>query len=124
MSIVNFGSETIDKLHRYGYTVNDIAWIGNKNFYIDEEWFWTLADNSEYDSGYGRPEMPSDIIITMNDGSWFERKEYDGSEWWDHIVPPAKPQTFCHVADDSFVWRDRFNIDSWTSSLADFCEVV
>lgn len=34
----------------------------------------------EYDSGYGSQEWEG--WISFQDGSWIERSEYDGSEWW------------------------------------------
>lgn len=119
---VNFGDETFEMLTKHGYTRDNIDWIGNNFFQIEEGWFWTLADNSNYDAGYGRPEMPGDIIIMMDDGTWFKRHEYDGSEWWIHVAPPKKPMTFRHVANDSFVWHNRFEPNGWASSLAEFCE--
>jgi len=27
-------------------------------------------------------------IIVFNDGSWLERREYDGSEWWEFQQTP------------------------------------
>ena len=42
--------------------------------------------NKEYDSGYGGQELFG--IIWYNDGTWSERGEYDGSEWWEHRVCP------------------------------------
>ena len=34
----------------------------------------------DYDSGYGSQEWSG--WISFQDGSWIERSEYDGSEWW------------------------------------------
>lgn len=54
---------------------------------------WDLMDQkthglvSEYDDSYG-----SDCWggwITFRDGTWVERKTYDGSEWWDQKVKPS-----------------------------------
>lgn len=42
-----------------------------------------------YDSGYGSQEL--DGIIWYTDGSWSERREYDGSEWWEHRERPEIP---------------------------------
>ena len=33
-----------------------------------------------YDAGYGIQEL--DGTIWLEDGTWFTRDEYDGSEWW------------------------------------------
>lgn len=48
----------------------------------------------EYDNGYGSQCLVGTIWYT--DGTWSERGEYDGSEWWEHKerppFPTAKPE--------------------------------
>lgn len=34
-------------------------------------------------SGYGSPEIATDLVIRFSDGRSMWRAEYDGSEWWD-----------------------------------------
>ncbi len=34
----------------------------------------------EYDAGYGMQYL--DGIVWLENGTWLERGEYDGSEWW------------------------------------------
>ena len=46
--------------------------------------------NFEYDDGYGSQELFGDVWL--EDGTWLERGEYDGSEWWDHIICPEIPE--------------------------------
>ena len=36
--------------------------------------------NYEYDRGYGSQELEG--IVWLSDGTWIDRGEYDGSEWW------------------------------------------
>lgn len=43
----------------------------------------------EYDSGYGGQLLFGNIWFT--DGTWCERGEYDGSEWWAYKVRPIIP---------------------------------
>lgn len=44
--------------------------------------------NFQYDSGFGTQKV--DGTIWFKDGTFSERGEYDGSEWWDyHKAPPA-----------------------------------
>lgn len=43
----------------------------------------------EYDSGYGSQELFG--TIWMKDGTWFDRGEYDGSEWWQRQQCPEIP---------------------------------
>jgi len=45
----------------------------------------------EYDSGYGLQHLFGHIWY--EDGSWSERGEYDGSEWWEHKYCPPIPLT-------------------------------
>ena len=43
----------------------------------------------EYDDGYGGQELFG--FIWYKDGTWSERMEYDGSEWWRHVERPIIP---------------------------------
>lgn len=45
--------------------------------------------NYEYDSGYGGQEVYG--TIWYKDGTWSERGEYDGSEWWEYKACPDVP---------------------------------
>jgi len=42
-----------------------------------------------YDNGFGSQKLFG--IIWYNDGTWSERGEYDGSEWWAHKTSPEIP---------------------------------
>lgn len=44
----------------------------------------------EYDSGYGGQELYGKVWLT--DGTWLDRGEYDGSEWWEHQSCPEIPE--------------------------------
>ena len=43
--------------------------------------------NVEYDDGYGSQELEG--IVLFDDGTWLEREEYDGSEWWRFLATPT-----------------------------------
>jgi len=45
--------------------------------------------NFDYDDGYGSQELFGNIWY--NDGTWSERGEYDGLEWWEHKSRPDIP---------------------------------
>ena len=45
----------------------------------------------EYDAGYGGQELFGTIWYT--DGTWSDRGEYDGSEWWEHHECPQIPKS-------------------------------
>lgn len=44
----------------------------------------------EYDAGYGGQELFGTIWYT--DGTWSDRGEYDGSEWWNYQRCPNIPE--------------------------------
>ena len=44
----------------------------------------------EYDSGYGVLELCG--TVWLKDGTWMDRGEYDGSEWWEHHKLPEIPK--------------------------------
>lgn len=50
--------------------------------------FWRFLDR-EYDNGYGGQELFG--MIWFSDGTWAERGEYDGSEWWEYKKTPELP---------------------------------
>ena len=43
-----------------------------------------------YDNGFGGQILFGNIWYA--DGSWSERAEYDGSEWWEHKTMPEIPK--------------------------------
>ena len=43
----------------------------------------------EYHCGYGAQELYGTIWYT--DGTWSERDQYDGSEWWEYKQVPEVP---------------------------------
>lgn len=45
--------------------------------------------NFNYYNGYGGQELFG--TVWLEDGTWFERGEYDGSEWWEHNKLPEIP---------------------------------
>lgn len=50
--------------------------------------------NFEYDDDYGWQELFGHVWY--DDGSWSDRGEYDGSEWWVHRTPPDRDRLiFC-----------------------------
>lgn len=56
-----------------GYSFNDFSWFLKQL-------------NFEYYNGYGT--MYLDGYVWFTDGTWLERREYDGSEWWHHVKRP------------------------------------
>lgn len=56
-----------------------------------EEWTQFLTDlDFEYDNGYGGQRLFG--TIWYSDGTWSDRGEYDGSEWWEYNKCPQIPE--------------------------------
>lgn len=85
--MANLKEDTLYAIKASGHTLDDIKWIGNEDFYIDTDEFWSVADLTDYDAGYGSPEIATDLCVYFDDGSRLYRAEYDGSEWWEYMQP-------------------------------------
>lgn len=88
---MNLWEETNDALEQNGYTWNDIVYIGSYELAIPIDNFVEIAKKTDYDSGYGAAEIAEDLMIIMNDDCWYDRGEYDGSEWWEYHSPVQVP---------------------------------
>lgn len=53
--------------------------------------FISFLHGIEYNPGYGTQHLYGTVVY--KDGSWKERGEYDGSEWWEHRSIPEEPET-------------------------------
>lgn len=62
-----------------------------KENYTPEEFeeFISVLD-FDYDHGYGIKKLSG--CVWMNDGKWYKREEYDGSEWWECYSYPDVPE--------------------------------
>lgn len=80
-ALITFGEDKWEK-HRFELHVN----------YTDQEYQEFMSGlNFDYHDGYG-----GQIIfghVWFNDGTWLDRGEYDGSEWWEHRVMPVIPDS-------------------------------
>lgn len=94
---MNLKSETLARLSRYNKSIEDIDychiqfgsdWSGKDDILRDD--FDIDKLDFEYDNGYGSQEVFG--FIVFKDGTWFNRAEYDGSEWYDYIEKPSKPE--------------------------------
>lgn len=110
--MTNLLEETLERMKGVGLGPEDIVFIGSAdNEYSMSGWreFEALAD-VEYNSGYGAPEVATDLEIRFQDGTYFVRAEYDGSEWWDVVRPrvgqesSTKPVTRLIVSPKEIGW--------------------
>lgn len=114
----NFYEETIEDIKRVGRTLEDIAWIGSYSVEIPINQFFKVAKATTYDNGWGRAEMPIDLRIVFKDGGYLERREYDGSEWWQYIAPMRRPSLKARLVIKAFT--DPVNSSLGDPVLSDF----
>lgn len=88
---MNLLTETRNHLDHDGYKwPDDVLSIQNREgtLRISTGRFIELADR-EYDNGYGGVEVAADLVVVMRDGSWYERRSYDGADYWTHVGAPS-----------------------------------
>ena len=87
----NLLEETKEILEGCGKSPEDVLWCGSEEFgYFSWKDFEKFADTL-YDSGYGGENVATDMLVVGKD-FWLERREYDGSEWWQYKQTPIKPK--------------------------------
>lgn len=100
MGLKNLLSETIAECESIGKRTNDIdrvQWVDGHLHAVKCTWK-TFADavrHLEYDSGYGAQEINESLAVVFNDGTWLERAEYDGAEWWEYKMCPVDTDVIC-----------------------------
>ena len=67
-----------------------------------------LSLDFTYDNGYGGQEL--DGKIWFKDGTWADRGEYDGSEWWNYHKCPYIP-AFLYPFDTTTVTEEELPFD-------------
>lgn len=87
---MNLWEETLDTLNENGSSWEDVNFISCDGFRIEKNNFKDVATNTDYNNGYGKQEIASDLKLYGNDFVMI-RLEYEGSEWWEFIS--TKPDT-------------------------------
>ena len=95
--ITKLYDEILDCLEEHLYTVEDIVSVSlnvhefDKNsssiryhtVNLDVEKFLEASKDIKYNDGYGTAYIDISLRILMKDGGFFQRQEYDGSEWFE-----------------------------------------
>lgn len=90
---MNLLEETVENLKACGYTPQNVIAVGDWDWgYSTWDDFALRAGKINYNNGYGPVEINTDLTIWLDDGKFFERQEYDGSEWWCLSGVPELPQ--------------------------------
>ena len=88
----NLLKETLEALWQHGKKSSDVKWCGTENGWCTWDEFAAVAD-VEYESEYGASKVAKDLVIVGEDW-WLERREYDGSSWWEFKTLPVKPKAY------------------------------
>lgn len=113
MYLTNLLSETIDNMRRHGHALENVEHITLYGMGVALDDFIAFAEDFDYDGGYGSEEVPP-FVIKMDDDSWYDRREYDGSEWWECHSAPSAPKEFGSIADAimeadmAWLWRKAY----------------
>lgn len=87
MELTNLFKEIKDKCD-----LSEIDYVIINNQQVDVDWFLEQAKRIEYNSSYGTEVINLTMKIVLKDGSWIERAEYDGSEWFVKKQKPICPK--------------------------------
>lgn len=91
MTMSNLRSETLSEMERYNLKSSDVLYVSDGEASCTFDRFLEIS-NFEYNSGYGS-EIINDTLIIVGKDWWMERREYDGSEWWEFKkYPENKPE--------------------------------
>ncbi|MEE3324163.1 MAG: hypothetical protein VZR33_02425 [Methanosphaera sp.] len=89
--MINFYEEIENILKEYNKSINDIIWIGTKNYKVNKEKFLEDSKHLKYDNGYGLSIINENLIIAGI--NWhLVRWEYDGSEGFTFVSLLGEPE--------------------------------
>lgn len=85
--------KVIGAVVQFGDYGDDIDSFSLPLLYTEQDWenFLKFLDR-DYDSGYGGQNLFGTVVC--EDGIWFDRGEYDGSEWWETHKYPNLAEMF------------------------------
>ena len=84
--------QTLDAMKHVGQGIKDVAWVGTRDFHTTWAQFAKEVMDYEYSDGFGGAEVEGSLKVVFHDGTWLERGEYDGSEWWAYKKLPTQPE--------------------------------
>lgn len=95
MSKTNLLKETQSYLSAFDKSLDDILWVGTKEYQITVSTFLELAD-FDYDSSHSAGDIADDLII-VGDGWYIERINYRGETEWNIEKTLTKPKEIREV---------------------------
>lgn len=90
MAMINFLQHTIMEMRTAGVSLEDATFIGSESgeYECSLEEFKVLAD-FEFDNMSFIQTVPEDLVIVMDDDSWFSRDASEGRDWWEYNRTPT-----------------------------------
>lgn len=89
--MTNLYEDTVRCLRWHDKAPKDVLWVSDgRGKYCTWFEFAREAENFYFDSGYGCQEVAPKLVVCGDDW-WLERREYDGSEWWEYCTMPKRP---------------------------------
>ena len=95
-NLTNRFDETTSVLARHEHTLYNIEHITLYGTGIGLHEFVEFAKAFDYNCSYGHEWVPP-FVLKMDDGTWYERAEYDGSEWWSFNKAPEAPEEYSRI---------------------------
>ena len=92
---MNLLDETMDALRNVGHSSDDVVWIGSDDgrYWITWDEFAKIADQIDYDQGFGAVEIPKDLVVVFLGRAasrWLRRRTTAcGAEWWELVEAPT-----------------------------------
>ena len=85
----NFQKETLNALKENGKTWEDVRFVQNEKFSVQDLDVFFKSMDFCYDSDYGGDVIEPKLVI-VGDDWWLERHEYDGASWWEFKKIPIE----------------------------------
>lgn len=110
----NLKNELNNILIKNKLTLNDILWVGTRDYKINKQKFLDNI-NFQYDNGYGLRHIATDLIVVGAD-FYIERRDYDGSEWWHFNKIPTEPK---ETRDYTVFSIEQYNKLHWNTKIGE-----
>ena len=104
---MNLLKETLKHIKEKDKKVGDISFIKQGDTYFHWEDFRKKAADIEYYGGFG-VQYIKDTEIVYKDGSWSNRCEIEGAEWWEHYSEGAPSQPAKYEPPSDLVHSDYY----------------
>lgn len=83
---MNLLTETILEIKENGHLISDVGQVVDTVTGQSCSWMkFRSLSNIEYNDCHGPIEILGSLVIEFSCGSRLERRELDGSEWWDYV---------------------------------------